>query len=307
MRKDWSDIGWQGVSLVAPPDWNLVAMSGERKRGYFRVDGPADRGVEVRWFEMPKPAVPADRAETYLENLKKATRKKRISFSSRVNPRKPTDIEERTGGSSVGFTWQSDRNAYGRVLWCGVCRRLVIAQVVCPLGQDLSGESAEILGSICSHPEPGWDVWAMYGFRVLVPDSYRLRRQTLMSGYLQLVFVSRRGELTIERWGLANMLTRDKGLAGWYDYEYRPENSSFVLSVDVSNEGGHETLEVSGKRKLLATIGGFPRSLVGRGKPARLAARVWLCPESNRIYGVRMLYRRDPSAVPEVAKRLRCH
>jgi len=148
----------------------------------------------------------------------------------------------------------------------------------------------------------------MYGFAVAIPARYSLVRHALMSSYLQLVFNGREGELTVERWGLAETLTRDKGLKGWYNYEYRPENSGFAMSlVDTDATHGHETLDVSGRRKLAGRIGQLPRMLRGRGTGNRLSARVWFCPDSNRIYGVRLLHRSNTILVEDVIARLKCH
>jgi len=293
--------------MFAPPDWNLVAVSGDRSRGYFRADGPEACGVEARWVsQATKPDLRA-KLDKYLNDLARAAKKRRAAFSSKTKDRKPTPTEDRSGGISLSFTWKADRSAYGRIMWCGECKRLVIAQVVGPLNQDLSGISAEILNSICTHEAPGWSLWGMYGFAAAIPDGYRMLRHMLMSSYLQLVFSGREGELTVERWGLAETLTREKGLEGWYSYEYRPENSGFACSQRPGETHGHEALEVSGKRRLSATIGHIPRILRGRGTPSRLLAKVWLCPEGNRIYSVRLLHKRNPAILDEVVDRLECH
>ena len=307
MRKDWSAVGWQGVSTLVPSDWSLVGVSGDRSRGYFRADGPGVGAVEVRWAAQASSPDLESRAEQYLKNLERTAKKRKFRFTSKIKPRKPTPAETRNGGSSVGFTWRGDRSAYGRVLWCGDCKRVVIAQVVGPLDEDLSGVSAEILGALCSHEEPGWSLWGLYGMAAFVPDSYRLMRHTLMSSYVRLVFKGRAGELTVERWGLAGSLVRDKGLSGWYNREYRPENTGFVLTEVMSRWDDHEELSISGKRKLLPRLTALPRKLIGRGQPSNLTASVRFCPESNRIYGVRLLHRRDDAILREVVNRLKCH
>ena len=307
MRKDWSAIGWQGVSTILPSDWNLVAVSGDRTKGYFRADGPGNSAFETRWVSIAKPPDIESRLDKFLEDLKKAAKKRKIKFSSNIKNRKPTQCELRSGGSSLAFSWQSDRSALGRILWCAECKRLVIAQIVGPLDTDHSSIAGEILNSICSHEEQGWNVWGLYGFKLPIPDSFRLIKQQLMSSYVRLTFRGKEGELTVERWGLAESLIKDKGLEAWYNYEYRPENSGFAMRIQTSKHNGHEMIELQGSRKLLGRITMAPKILFGKGQPNNLSAKVWFCGESNRIHSLRLLHSGHYSIINEIAKRIECH
>src|SRR3990172_4818248 len=99
MSDNWSLAGWQGISLRTPPDWNLVGVSGDETKGYFRVDAPESASVEVRWTALKQP--PADltaRANEFLDAIAKTAKKRRVAFSSKVKPRKQTPAEETHGG-----------------------------------------------------------------------------------------------------------------------------------------------------------------------------------------------------------------
>ncbi|MDO8589548.1 MAG: hypothetical protein Q7T82_21195 [Armatimonadota bacterium] len=307
MSDNWSVVGWQGVSLRAPSDWNLVAVSGEENKGYFRVDSPSSSAVEVRW-EAAKQAPDLDaKADIFLDALGKTARKKRISFSSRVKSRKPTPAEEKYGGDSVGFTWKSDRSAYGRMLYCGYCKRLVVGQVVSEPKQDLSGLSAAILGSICEHADPGWNTWGLYDLQVPVPESLGLKRHSLMSSFVELEFAGRGERLLVQRWGLAaNTLLKKTSFADWLANSYLRGIEGYRV-VAASVEDPHEALAFEGRRSLLKFLLSTISRLRGKSMPRSVTGRAWYCEDSNRIYAVRHYHRGDSGLDPVLRDKIKCH
>ena len=299
--------GWQGVSLRTPSDWNLVAVSGDEKKGYFRVDSPSSSAVEIRW-EAAKQAPDLDtRVNVFLDALGKTARKKRLTFSSRVKSRKPTQAEEKYGGDSVGFTWKSDRSAYGRMLYCGYCKRLVVGQVVCESKQDISGLSSAMLGSICEHTDPGWNVWALYDLQVPVPEGFRLKRYSLMSSFVELEFLGRGERLLIQRWGLAaNTLLKRMSFEEWVAKSYLPGIDGYrTRSAPV--EDAHEAIGFHGRRSLLRTILAPIRMLRGNPAPRAVTGRAWYCEDSNRIYAVRHFHRGESGLGLVLRDKIACH
>ncbi|MDO8683046.1 MAG: hypothetical protein Q7N50_06160 [Armatimonadota bacterium] len=296
------------MSLRTPPDWNLVAVSGDENKGYFRVDSPTSAAVEVRWSILQKPPDNLNaRAEEYLETLRKAARKRKISFSAKVKSRKPTPAEENFGGGSVGFTWRSDKNAYGRLLYCGYCKRLVIGQVVSDSGRDISGLSTSILSSICEHEEPGWNVWAMYDLQVSVPDKLKLRRHTLMSSFVELEFASRKDKLVIQRWGLAaNTLLKKQSLEEWADKVYMPGIAGYKTSR-TSEDDAHKSLMFTGKRGVKTTLLSLPMGLMGKPLPRNIRGHAWFCEESNKIYAVRHYHTGESDLARIIKEKIACH
>ncbi len=78
MAKGTSAVAWQGITISAPDDWSLVGVSGDKKKGYFRVDGPHVSAVEVRWsLAHGKAPDLAAKARELLANLESGCRKRR--------------------------------------------------------------------------------------------------------------------------------------------------------------------------------------------------------------------------------------
>ena len=308
MSDKWSTVGWQGVSLLVPPDWNLVAVSGEEAKGYFRVDSPDASAIEVRWESLKEvPDVDA-RIDGFLDALSSAAKKRKIPFSSKVKSRKQTQSEADHGGDSVGFTWKSDRQAYGRMLYCGYCKRLVICQVVCGPKENLSGLSSRILASMCLHEDPGWNVWGLYDLHVPVPESMRLKRQTLMSSFVELEFTGRGERLLIQRWGLAaNTLLKKASVEEWLAETYLPGIEGYRTTRTRRDEE-HESFVFEGARKgIRGAVMSVPMGLAGKPIPRAVDGCAWYCDVSNRIYAVRHYHSGSGQLGTVLREKIACH
>jgi hypothetical protein len=308
MSDKWSTVGWQGVSLLVPPDWNLVAVSGEEAKGYFRVDSPEAAAIEVRWESMSKTPDVDARVDGFLQALSSAAKKRKIQFSSRVKSRKLSEFETKHGGDSVGFTWKSDRQAYGRMLYCGYCKRLVIGQVVCGPKQDLSGLSSRVLNSICLHEDPGWNVWGLYGLQVPVPETMRLKRHSLLSSFVELEFLGKSERLLIQRWGLAaNTLLKKATLEEWLDRTYLPGIEGYRTNMTRQDEE-HDSFAFGGTRTgIRRAIMSLPMRLAGKPIPRMVDGCAWYCEISNRIYAVRHYHWGDGQLGTILREKIACH
>lgn len=310
MIKDSSTIGWQGIVLQAPKDWCLVAVSGDETKGYFRVDSPLNSAIEIRWEQVKTAPNTEERTKMFLRDLERVVKKKRTGFTYKVKSRKPTEDEAETGGISTGFTWRGDRNGYGRLMYCPKCQRVVIAQVVSPLDEDLSGLAGEVLASICDHGDEGRQTWALYDLAVSLPAEYKLQRHTLMSSYILLAFKSKKGEVTVERWGLANTLLKRSSIKDWFKVDSLPDYRGFRVNIeeDEGTKEGHSGLKLTGKR---SGVRQKARSLVSsvtlRPLPQDLSGCVWHCSESNRLFAVRAVQKGASDLVEDIRDRLACH
>lgn len=311
MSDNWSAVGWQGVSLRVPPDWNLVGVNGDVHKGYFRVDSPENASVEVRWSVLQQePTDLSSRGEEFLGSMRKTAKKRKIQFSGKVKSRKPTQAEQLHGGGSVSFTWRADRSGHGRLSYCGCCKRLVIAQVVGDVGRDMSGLAAQILGSICSHEEPGWNEWALYDLHVAVPERFKLAKHTLMSSFVELEFKDRRERMIIQRWGLAaNTLLKKQSLEEWMDGTYLPGVTGYRTDSTRIEGSEHEEFQFKGRRR------GIHRAVLALGKtlvkakplPRFVEGRTWYCDETNRIYAIRHYFGREGGLVDVLRRKTACH
>src|SRR5579871_6130382 len=48
-------VGWQGISFLLPPDWNITGFSAERGDGYLKVDSPGTMFAQLKWSDARAP------------------------------------------------------------------------------------------------------------------------------------------------------------------------------------------------------------------------------------------------------------
>jgi len=301
-RANWATVGWQGIVLKAPADWGLAAVTGDRDKGYFRVDSPSASAVEVRWSAAKSPPDLAARAGEFLDSMRREGRKRKARFSGKIEAKRGLPP-----GTPVRFTWKGDRNGYGLLRYCAECGRVMIAQVVASHDGRCASLAAEILDSITDHREDGWQDWAVFGLRVAVPPEFRLEKQILMSGYIQLAFKARSGELAVEQWGLASSLLRRSSLEEWYPKDALAQVKHFKVALEPVADEEHPTLRLLGKRIGIGErVKTALRSLTLRPLPQRMHGYAWHCPDSNRLFSIRLVH--DGEGLAErIREEMSCH
>ena len=313
-------MGWQGVTLQTPAEWNLVAYGGDPKMGTLRIDnsnepGQGALGIELRWSQVKGKITDADlekRLDQYFVGITKSAKRQKIITETKsktlLEPKRP----ERDAIRS--FQWRADRKGIGRIWHCKECGRLTIAQVVGGPRDEFASMAGDVLASMeCHSPEIGWRTWSLYDLSTEVPTDFALKGQPqLMNIYVQLAF--QRGQsqdtLTIEQWGVANVQLRGAYLDEWF----RSKNAKLepMLRYDASEAEAqdHPALALVGRRTGVNYWASQGISQVGKLQmPAtHYAARIWECPETNKIYLVQSFTRRaEPDLLEQVVARTRCH
>jgi hypothetical protein len=319
-RKGWKTMGWQGLTMQVPPAWNLVSYGGDAKAGSLRLDngefgGRGVLGVDVRWISVKGKVTDADlekRLTQYLASIEKGARRQKVAPLTGVKELADRRRPERVGLRS--FTWKADRKATGRIWHCAECGRVVIAQVVGGLRDDFAGVAGDALGSLECHPEESdWRVWSLYDLHTQVPADYALgAKPQLMNIYVQLPFV--RGAsldtVTAEQWGVANVQLRDAYLDQWFRDKNRALEGQLRYHARETTAQGHPALALTGRRTGLSYWVNQALPQVARlQRPAtHFEARIWECPDSNKIHLVQSFSRRpQPDLVDEIVERTRCH
>ncbi|MEN6519956.1 MAG: hypothetical protein ABFD46_02240 [Armatimonadota bacterium] len=301
-RKNRTIIGWQGITVETPDDWGLAAFSGDSEKGYLRADSPISTSVEIRWAAAKSAPDLAARADEFLSLMKKTSRKRKTKFTSKIEAKK--DAEP---GTPVKFTWKSDRNGYGKLIYCPDCGRVVIAQVVTPSDNNCTSMAFGVVDSIRDHSEPGWRDWSIFGIRAAVPEEFHLEKQTLLSAYTLLRFKGRSGELTIEQWGLAENLLKKYSLEEWYRKDSLAQVKGFKTALETIDEPGHMAMRISGQKiGLVNNIKAIAKSITLRPLPVKLSGYVWHCPEVNRLFSVRLV-NNNAALIESIRERMFCH
>lgn len=329
-------VGWQGMRCVLPPDWNLAGFSMDRDSGYLRVDSPGTGSitVQVRWLNVakpqdktgytllaplfrrvlrrPEPVVTAPDLRSNLEKLLKETakqaKKAKSEFKSDIKPEKTEGEEgERT---AMNFSWSGEGRGQGKIWYCAICHRMVIAQVV-GLAKEthaIGSIVSQLLGTLQCHSSDGYDLWALYDLQVSIPEDFRLESQKLLSGYLHLEFGRGAERITVDRWGLANMTLKRFTLDEWFRNNalvnltrYRHDENGTVNGHVISRYVG--PLAIGGKLRAFREARGSLRRF-----PSSFEGGTWECEQTNRIYTIQVLHQRKSANLwNEVVRRCVCH
>jgi hypothetical protein len=300
-------VAWHGLSLRVPEGWSPVAVNGDGATGYVKVVSPDTRYLELKW-EQPRGAVNVVRSlEAYFDRLRRAAKKSRREITLRQRPRGLTGVRPQKQ-SPIPYAWEADRKALGCIWHCGECNRLVIAELVGEPDDDLS-IAGDLLKGVRDHgDEEGWTTWGLYGLAVTAPASYRMEKQSLVTGHQRFQLRDRGASLQADRWGLAAITLRGSTLRQWYEAREIATLTRYAYKIEELELHGHPALRITGRDRLPYALLKVLRAPMGLTWPRFFFhAYVWQCPESNRVYALSGEQPRRGTLVAEIAARLKCH
>lgn len=295
-------FGWQGMTARVPADWTLGAIGGDYKSGYARLDDAFMPRLELKWSEQE---VNLDRAlERYLAKLGKRGRGRGVAIDDKA---RVISRRSKPHKKLRGFSWSGRERATGIIWKCDQCKRTVIAQVIAAPGEEGEALAREILTSLEDHGRDGRITWALYGLAFEAPERFRLERQKLMAGYLELAFAAGRRTLRVCRWGMAEVALTQRDLQHWYEVE-QVRRRDVIWDCEPQQVKAHDGLRVHGhRRRLLHRPRRAAERLLRLGIASDFDGRVWHCPQSNRIYSVESVHHQDAETMLEVVESVGCH
>lgn len=275
-KGDWKLFAWEGLQLEVPSDWDLGALSGDARKGNFRLDDEHLARLEAHW-ERGRPRTDlAPVAERHIAGLKKAADKQKLPFSCEAED----SIALPEGVEAKCFSWKSDVRAYSLLAFCPECRRVSLVRVIAKRGERLRPVAARVFASFACHACGGAVPWAVYGIRLEVPERFRLENHTLNVQRIELEFEDGPGRAAASRFNLAEISLRGKSLRQWLAEVYEKPLKDLRLEAADEEFRGHESVRLAGRPKGLAN-----RVLRSRGM--RFAGRVWRCDQEDKIFVVR--------------------
>ncbi|CAN5678127.1 hypothetical protein BH11ARM2_BH11ARM2_20990 [soil metagenome] len=195
-------FGWYGIRLELPEDYAPTALSGGRRDGYVRLASGGPVGLQVRWRDTKNPLGLDGRVETYLLDLKKQAKKKRLPFESDFHV-VPHGVEYRYRGAQSGAgTLRYDEGG----------ERVVFLEAVGPSAGAVD-KTRRSIGTPIFAPKNAPELWAILGLRVSIPPGYEIAGRKFVSGRTQLDLRRKAKTVTAERWGFAEQLASKHGLA----------------------------------------------------------------------------------------------
>jgi hypothetical protein len=302
----WTRFAWQGMKVMAPPDWTPSALTGSYEEGYFRLDGPDQPRLEVKWAQSGKFVNVEDVVQRYYKSLTRGRAGKGVQTSedTRLSVKMP---KER---SSVRyFSWRLDQEAVGAAWYCKTCGRVMLVQVLGEPGGDVETLAEQVLAGFEDHPEADWITWSLYEFICAAPKDFRLTGQRLLTGLLELDFERGRDRMKVIRWGLANIALKGTNLEAWLRNASRKPWRPYHVRLEATEIHGHEGLAIAGPAAApLVHLSAIGMRMLGKKYPDVLRGAAWLCPQGNKIYHVEaVIDPADEEMVARLIESMRCH
>lgn len=306
--EDRTVVGWQGYTVRVPRDWTIGAIGGDHLEGYLRIDGAEMPRCEIKWFGERGPVDISEVVDKYLNDLQKKRRRR----SPEVKVRRDTRLlGRRRGGRSQleCFAWRSETQAHGAAWQCTKCRRTTIIQVLGSKEEDLDELAAEIMLSITDHPQDGWVTWSTYGLRCEIPEDFRLAGQKLMAGLIELNFSMETEQVSVMRWGMADVILAHASLAEWSKEELSSRLKQWSSTYEETEFRGHPAIAVVGDPSPLPLrVRTFVSHCLRRPYGSNANALLWHCEQEKKVYYVECIVDDSRLELPgEVCDRILCH
>ena len=323
-------IGWQGMTLCVPKEWNPGKVAGNRDLGELRIDDPDGARIELRW-EKPRNEVNIEKTvDNFMSSLAKNAKKEKRPFDSRGDLNL-VSRHKKGKNRLVSFGWTSDTKGdapcgYGVAWSCPHCERVVVAHL---LGQNheaprrVERVAQEILQSLDCDGHGGWDTWSAFELQLDVPDEFPIARSQMLVSKLDLEWIrpkatgptgwgKRAERLRVQRFPVANVLLEGKPLDEWADWNIAFKNKALSLARCEDEQfevNGHECLVYRGAvRDPRARISILFFDFILRRKTPHTRVLVWQCEESNRIFAFESEVSTVNQHIPEdVLDSLNCH
>lgn len=305
---DWEVRAWEGVLVEVPSQWDIAAISGERKKGYLRIDDQeAMPRVELKWQQSRGFVNIEEVIDGYLKDLQK----KRKGEESEIEVDRDASVvskREMRKRDLTCFAWRGEVSGYGAAWYCEDCERIIVVQVMTRPEENGRALASSIIRSIRDHPDEGWVTWSTYGLQLQTPERFDLREQKLMAGLIQLKFENKGEEIVAGRWGMANVALGAGTLESWAAKEIRQFHRGVKLEYEEGEFRGHPAVFVSGYfANPLKHIQSFIMHVMGKPYPEAVKGWVWHCEEENRLYYLGTLLDEDNVEIAEdTALRVSC-
>lgn len=311
---NWTRVGWQGITLLLPDDWNIGAIGGDKAQGYLRFDDADMPRLELKWADAGTAFVDLDKiVEKYLRDIQ-GGRKRPQGKKNKTEVSRDVKLasKRKLKGKKAAqfFSWKSDTQGFGAAWFCPDCHRTVILQVMGPLDEPVQELAEQVLVEIDDHPKEGeWVLWSAYGFDFYSPQDWNLASQKLMAGLIEIGLAKDTEGLHVSRWGMANVILRRQSLEDWGKKELSKRLKKFDAQFSEGQFRGHDAILIEGRTALpQEKVKSFVDHVRGKGYPDRVQAILWHCPEGNKLYYVEgIVDRENVGVVDEVGERIACH
>lgn len=279
-------LGWHGVELNVPWDWEITSESGGKREAYFRMDDTLQSRMEVKWEHMERRTAPLTLIlDNMIEKMKKDRRQLR---KAKVLSRGSSKIGDHTGSYIL---WQNGGKALATSWFCDIAQRLFLIQFFFkPEGEKAETELIEMmLKSVVCHGAEDKALWTVLDVQFELPSELALESRKLLVGRSHMLFTSKGVSLLIDWHGFASGLLEKYGTPRKW-FEGRPvQDISKALKIKVppAQESGEALKYQVSQRGLV-------------GGPTLILGRVWYDQDMNKFFTA-FMKRGDKETDPEGA------
>jgi len=316
-------IGWQGIELQVPVDWDFVVESGGRDEGLMGFTSPSSK-FELKWEKPKKKKVFSidTVAENFVNKLQKVDKEFKIlnEGDTKIFNHKAIYFHYQTGHEGYGMTWYCDQEE----------KFFVSLFAFKPDEHEKSKIILEnLLSSIKCHPSNNWNTWALFDFSFKTPLDLKVENRKFMLGFITLVLskieahplCSEKTEVVLQYWSPANVKFKGeyKDLERWFEKHYsRDFKKRYKGKMRI---GEFQDLRINGHKAKTFTSttkqGLLLSQILGKNN-----TYLWYCSKFNRIYVLSLSksvskeikfvskkkYETFPSEVfEEILNSIRCH
>jgi hypothetical protein len=310
---DFVKFGWQGIRMEIPSTWELSALSGDYDNGYIRMDDENSPRMELKWSKLKDKKPDLQKIlDEYFKGMRKRLGENADGLKIKRNIELIKNEDFFKDKDVIFYNWKTRVRANGAIWFCKECKRIVVIQVMGYLKETMLSDTIRIIESVHDHPDGQVNLWSAYQLLVEVPRRYQLDKRKLMSGYLLFSFIDGSRILTVERFGLADVILRDANLQSWFRSYYAKQlrGYGFTFEKITPAEENDNRIRMSGQAKRF--IDGIPFSpLFVIDKILRrkqISAYFWHCKESNKIFVIMAITKKGADElVSQVASSINCH
>ncbi len=307
----WTILGWGGITLELPEDWELSGLSGDDKSGYLRLEDADIPRLELKWSESKQKKPDLQRVlDDYFKLVRKNYKRKNTNLHIQRDIRLIKDTHFFEDREVAFFSWKGEFRANGVIFHCHTCKRITIVQVMGHLKENIRETTNRILSSVRDHSVGQATLWSAYQLNAAVPRRYRLDKHKLLSGYLLFSFVDGSRKVSIERYGVADVTLKEQDLESWFRARYAKAIRGYGFSIESGNGDADEQLTLIGEEtRLIDRVPFAPVLAIDKVMRRKtFAVYLWRCHHSNRIYVVQAIAKHDAAkTAEEIAASIRCH
>lgn len=197
-------FAWQGFRFEHPEDWAPVALTGNRREGYARLDGGNRVAFQVRWRTMRRPKDLRPSLDAYLNRLERDAKKAKHAFRAEIEPE----------SDRLGYRWTGVGQGRGTLFYSEPCGRVFFLEAVGGRKDSLLNSVRALVESFAAEPQP-LEHWALFGMTVRLPSGLLVARKEFRAGHTKLIFRTGVTQIDVERWGFGAELEAKHGLEPW--------------------------------------------------------------------------------------------